>query len=307
MGLALEIAYIGNFGPRWNTEEDVASGFERLGHTVTRMPVSEHDHDSIAATVKDLRPDLLIGAKWQFRGADGAWPGAANHVAALVEDCRPFVGASVCWHWDLVNKEFSPDRFAWQKIVSAAVDLTCLTDGSVLTSFPDAMVIRDGCPDDIDDSVPFAPTRDVLFLGTAYGDRPRLIAALRARFGSRFTHVESGVTGPDLTKLIRDHRLVVGPHWPFFPGYASDRSMIVRSHGGLLVAPEVPGYGDGLMASEHFLPVPVDVDTIIKETANYLMWPRDRLEAVRMAGHAHALARPWTVRCSELLSHLKMS
>lgn len=313
----LRIAYIGNWHAQWKTEEGVARGFESLGHSVTRIGV-DNDHDSILATVKELRPDILLGAKWGFRGAEQMDTNGAGSVCKLINACRPFIGAAVTWHWDLVAPEFAPERFAWQQIVSEACDLTALTDGFAAPRLPKCVVIRDGAPDDVDDSVPFEPIGECLFVGSLYRDRGAWWQAMRERLGSRIVHVGQGsdgfeplgispgelVTGPKLTKLVRSFRICVQPPWPFFPGYASDRSVVLRAHGALLAAPEVPGYGDGL-THDHYLVTGTRPDSQANKVAEYLdRHDRGQLEAIRRAGMAHARSKTWASRVEQLLSHL---
>jgi hypothetical protein len=305
MDTTLRIAYVGNFHAPWATEEHVARGFERLGHHVTRLGVRDHDHDSLVAAVCELRPDILLGAKWGFNhGGDGEWPDAARAVVRLIEACRPYIGACVTWHWDLVAAEFSPARFQWQQIVSEACDLTALTDGRSVPNLPRAIVIRDGCPDDVDDGIPFAPTGQVLFLGTPYGDRPRLIDALRQRFGAGFEHVADGYTGSELTKLVRSFRIVVGPHVPRFAHYWSDRITAVCAHGALFAAPPVPGMElDGWVPSQNYLALPQEPASMASKVAEILeRCDRGQLETIRQRGMHHAQSKTWEVRIGQLLS-----
>ena len=305
MDTTLRIAYVGNFHISWATEQHVARGFERLGHQVTRLAVGEHDHDSLVSAVSELRPDILLGAKWGFcKGGDGEWPEAAHAVVKLVAACRPYVGACVTWHWDLVAPEFSSARFEWQRIVSEACDLTALTDGHSAPNLPRCVIVRDGCPDDVDDSLPFEPTRDVLFLGIPYGDRPRLIDALSERFGAGFEHVAGGYTGADLTKLVRSFRIVVGPHVPRFAHYWSDRMTVVCAHGALFAAPPVPGMElDGWVPSQNYLALPREPLSMASKVAEILArCDRGQLETIRRSGMRHARSKTWELRVEQLLS-----
>lgn len=307
MDTTLRITYCGNFGPAWNTESHVSRGFERLGHIVDRLPVSQHDHDSILAHIKESRPDILLGAKWGFKGAESMEANGARAVVKLIEACRPYIGAAVTAHWDLVAPEFSPSRWQWQQIVSEACDLTCLTDGHSAPNLPKTLVIRDGCPDDVDDSVPFEPTKDVLFLGGAYGERPRLISALQSRFGSRFEHVPHGYTGPELTKLIRSFRIVVGPHVPRFANYFSDRLYVVTAHGALFAAPTVPGMDlDGWVPSQNYLALPQEPASMANKVHEILTRnDAGQLESIRLNGMRHSRSKSWEVRVSQLLRELE--
>jgi hypothetical protein len=316
----LSIAYVGNFQNKHCTEGQVARGLECLGHTVTRLATNEHDHESIVAVVRESQPDVLLGAKWNFRGADGPWPDAANQVAALIAECRPFVRAVSCWHWDCVNKDFSSARWKWQQIVSEAVDLTVLTDGTAARDLPRCVVIRDGAPSEIDAGFALSEKIEgILFVGSLYGQRSDWARAMRHRLGDRFVHIGPGsrgyepldvmpnseVTAAELGRVVRSFRFVAAPPWPFYRGYASDRYVIARAHGGLLIAPTVPEYGDGLIEWEHYLSVPMATDRYAAKCAEYLeRYDRGQLEVIRQAGQRHALSKSWELRASELLGHL---
>lgn len=318
----MNISYLGNFHDAHSTEGQIARAFERLGHAVNRLGVRDNDHDSIVAAVKESPPDILLGAKFQFRGADAAWPDAANAVATLIAECRPYIGATVCHHFDLVNPEFSPARFAWQQIVSEAVDLTCLTDGSVVPRLPRAVCVRDGSPDDIDMSFePGEQINAVCFIGTLYGQRQDWARAMRVRLGDRFVHVgraakgyeplgippNTEIRGPDLTRLVRSFRLCVQPPWPFFAGYASDRWHVLTAHGGLLVAPETPGMeADGWASFRHYLPAPRDFNSFAAKCREFLdCYDSTQIEVIRQAGQRHAVSKTWDLRVKELLGHLE--
>ncbi|MDE2098825.1 MAG: glycosyltransferase [Patescibacteria group bacterium] len=316
----MNISYLGNFHDAHSTEGQIARAFERLGHTVIRLGVRDHDHDSVVAAVKASQPEVLLGAKWGFRGADGAWPDAANPVAALIAECRPHVGKVVCLHWDCVNPEFSPARFTWQQIVSEACDLTALTDGSVASQLPRVIVLRDGAPDDVDLSCESAEkVNAACFTGTLYGRRQEWAAVMRARLGARFVHVGPGgdgyeplgvpsnteIRGPELTPLVRSFRLCVQPPWPAFDGYASDRVIVTRAHGGLLVSPELRGYGDDLEPWRHYITVPSEPRSYAAKVAELLdSYDAATLDRIRRNGEEHARARPWEVRCRKLIELL---
>lgn len=316
----LRVLYPGNHGNAFATERFVANALEQLGYQVERLNVREHGHDSIVAAAKDGEFDVFLFAKAGWGGSDGSWPEAARGVVKTVEAVRPLVRACVAWHWDLCNPAFSPARFEWQKTVSAAVDLTCLTDGSIVPMLPNAVTLRDGAPDDVDlEFIPDQQIDAVLFCGTLYGQRGDWARAMMRRLGPRFVHVGPGsrgyepldipanteVTGGQLTRLIRSFRFVCNPPWPFYHGYASDRYMLARAHGGLLIAPTVPGYGDGLVEWEHYLPASTDPENYAHKCAEYLdKHDAGQLETVRQNGVRHARSKTWEVRVTELLSRL---
>lgn len=309
----MRILYLGNFYSWWATEHYVSRGFERLGHEVRGLDVVQVDHAKIVNECRCFKPDVLVFAKAQFRGAHGEWPQAGHAVAKMVYACRPFVGKVVCWLWDLMAEEFSPSRWQWSKIINECVDLYAMTDGYTAPRLSRAVVIRDGCPDDVDESIgwPTEYAGDVLFLGSVYGDRPKLIEALRLKFGPRFCHVTSGVHGRDLTKLVRSYRIVVGPHYPRFDHYWSDRIYVATGHGGLYCGPLIAGMADdGWQGSHNYLATPRDVDGIVEKAAYHVTEARDQdwrdwQDGIRRRGHEHARTHcTWENRIEQMLAAL---
>lgn len=317
----LRVLYPGNHGNAFATERYVANAFESLGHQVERLDVREHDHDSIVAAAKGGAFDLFLFAKAGWKGADGAWPEAAHGVVKTIDALRPFIGAAVCHHFDLVAPEFSPPRFAWQQIVSEACDLTCLTDGYSAPKLPKCIVLRDGAPDDIDhDFTPTEQINGILFCGTLYRDRQLWVASMRRVLGPRFVHVgpdgdgcealgippRTEVTGKELTRLVRSFRFCVQPPYPMFPGYWSDRITVLSAHGGLVIAPTVLGMeADGLRPWVSYLPATPNFDSFAGKIREYLdIHDQSQIETVRAGASAWAATKGWSVRVEQLLAEL---
>lgn len=303
----MKVLYAGNFHDEWASEHYAARAFERLGHEVTRLGVNDVDQAAIVGEARKAKPDLLLFAKAGFNGADGPWPGAADAVVKMIQACRPHVGQVCCWLWDLMCPEFKPARWQWSEKIAAAVDLYAMSDGCTAPKLPNTAVVRQGAHDDVDESVgwPAEFAGDVLFLGDAYGDRPKLISALRSRFGARFEHVPHGVQGPALTRLVRSYRIVVGPHFPRFANYWSNRIYVVAGYGGLFAAPLVNGMGDeGWRPSQNFLSLPTEPTAMAAKVAEYLRCDEVQLRNIRKTGFEHARKLSYDTRVAELLEHL---
>lgn len=308
----MKLLYLGAFRHSFGTENEIARALERAGHEVTRLEESEANQASIAAAAEDLRPDVLLLAKARFQEAGGEWPNDAAAVVSLIEQLRPAVGRVACWVFDLLAEEFSPERFAWARAVAPACDLFATTDGHTAPKLPGAVVVRQGAPDEIDAAAdwpeeckPEEYEGDVLFLGMPYRERQRLIEACFARFGQRFRAVND-CRGPELTRLVRSFRLVVGPQWPHFAGYWSNRIYTVAGHGGLFAAPPVEGMSaEGWRASGNYLALPCDPAAMADKLAEYLRCDPGQLRAIQLAGHAHAREQcSYDRRVAELLAHL---
>lgn len=303
----MNILYLGAFHHPYTTESEIARALERAGHEVTRLEESETNAASIAAAAEELRPDVLLLAKGRFEEAGREWPNHSQAIVDLIEQVRPAVGRVVCWTFDLLAEAFSPERFAWANAIAPACDLFATTDGYTAPKLPGALVVRQGAPDEIDAEAgwPEDYEGDVLFLGMAYGERRRLVDACFARFGQRFRAVND-CRGPELTRLVRSFRLVVGPHWPHFAGYWSNRIYVVAGHGGLFAGPPVDGMSaEGWRPSGNYLALPREPEAMVHKLAEYLACDRGQLRVIQLAGYAHAREQcSYDRRVAELLAHL---
>lgn len=304
----MHILYLGSFAHSWSTENYIARALERTGCEVIRLEESEQTHESIVQAAAERRPDCLLFAKGRFRGANGDWPAAAGSLCKLLDDVRPHVGSIVCWMFDLVARQFAADRFAWASAVAAACDRFVTTDGSSAPELPKSLVIRQGAPDDVDHDCLWQPESqiDVLFLGTAYRDRQQLVDALARRFGQRFQHVND-CRGAELTQLVRSARLCVGPHYPHFANYWSNRLYVIAGHGGLFAGPNVAGMNEeGWRSGENFLALPLEPEQMAAKLEEYLTrHDRGQLETVRQRAYEFAQTHcSYDVRVAALLSAL---
>lgn len=301
----MNILYLGAFHHSFTTESEIARALERAGHEVTRLEENDANEASIAAAADELRPDVLLLAKGRFEEAGREWPNDADAVVRLIERVRPAVGRVACWTFDLLAEAFSPERFAWANTIAPACDLFATTDGATAPTLPRAVVVRQGSPDEIDAEAawPEECEGDVLFLGLPYGERRQLIDACFDRFGQRFRAVND-CRGPELTRLVRSFRLVVGPHWPHFAGYWSNRIYIVAGHGGLFAGPPVDGMAaDGWRPSANYLALPCEPEAMARKLAEYLRCDPVQLRAIQLAGYAHAREQcSYDRRVAELLS-----
>ena len=305
-----KIIYLGAFTDATNTESYIEHALTRLGCEVVKLEESTATEESIVAAAREHNPDLLLFAKARFCGANQGWPEDAYAVVKMLEAVRPHVGKVVCWLFDLMAKEFSPNREDWSRMVAAACDKFVLTDGFTAPRLPNSLVIRQGVPDDVDQDCPWncEPRWDVLFLGTPYRDRQELVQALARRFGDKFKHVND-CRGKDLTRLIRSCRICVGPQFPYFANYWSNRVFVVCGHGGLFAAPSVPGMdSDGWRSGDNYLALPLEPEAMAAKVHEYLnKYDAGQLETIRRRGYEHANANcSYDVRCKQLLAALRL-
>ena len=189
--------------------------------------------------------------------------------------------------------------------VASACDLFVTTDGYTAPKIPNSLVIRQGVPDDVDHEYQWEiePRWDVLFLGWPYRDRGYMVDALTHAFGPRFRH-ETSVRGKDLTALIRQCRLCVGPQSPYFPGYWSNRLYVVTGHGGLFAAPPVDGMAqEGWRSGENFLALPIDPEQMAGKLQEYTRCDPGQLDTIRRRGYELANSKfTYDERVKQLLA-----
>jgi hypothetical protein len=304
----MRILYLGSFQRIWHTECYIANALTGGGHDCIRLEESTATQASIVDRAAEIRPDLLLFAKARFREANHGWPADARAVRAMIAAVRPFVRQVACWVFDLLAPAFSTARFEWAREVAADCDLFATTDGFTAGSLPNAAVVRQGVPDDVEHDAPWPEdhTGDVFFLGTAYGERGRLVAALAERFSNRFRCV-GNCRGSALTRLVRGYRVCVGPHEPHYAGYWSNRIYVVTGHGGLFAAPAVPGMEDeGWQAGRHFIELPREPAAMGERLAEIIRdEPADALRQIQLAGYHLATERfSYRHRVAELLARL---
>jgi glycosyl transferase family 1 len=306
----MKFLYLGAFRNPSGAENQIARALVRAGHEVIACEESEVNQESVSAQAAELRPDVLLLAKGRFHEAGQEWPNDARAIVGLLDQLRPHVGRTVCWLFDLLAEEFVAERFEWARTIAPACDLFVTTDGHTAPKLPRAVVVRQGAPDDVDLEAGWSDEfdGDVLFLGMPYGERRRLVDACFARFGQRFRSIND-CRGPELTRLVRSFRLVVGPHWPHFAGYWSNRIYVVAGHGGLFAAPPVEGMqAEGWRPSQNYLALPRDPEQMADKLAEYLRCDPRQLSAIQRAGHVHARERlSYDRRVEELLGLLRGS
>lgn len=287
----MKILYLGSFQENWSTESYIANALGRTGCEVLKLEESAEAHESIVQAAAENTPDLFLFAKARFRGANLGWPQAAEPVCKLLDAVRPHVGRVACWLFDLLAREFVPERFQWASAVAAKCDLFALTDGHTAPQLPNSLVIRQGTPDDVDQDCEWdvEPRCDVLFLGTPYRERQLLVNALGQRFGDGFQHVND-CRGSELTQLVRSARVCVGPQYPHLADYWSNRLYVVTGHGGLFAAPPVAGMErEGWRSGDNFLALPLEAEQMAVKLEEYVnRHDRGQLEAIRRRGYQFA-------------------
>ena len=294
--------------PAWSTAAIVARALERAGYRVVRAEDSEHTAASLLALAAELRPDVHLFHKLSLCDA-GNWPENGAAVAAMLQSLRAHCASLVCWNFEWLFQQDVPARWRWALAVSPHVDVFATTDAGAAAELGNGLALRQGVPEDIDAAEPWQPAEfagDVLFLGELYGpEREALGAALRGAFGARFAHARD-VRGPALTRLVRSYRLCVGPQWPLLPGYWSNRIYVVAGHGGLFVAPSVPGMeAEGWVSCSTYFGTGNDPDSIVERCRSLLAGDPEPLGIVRRQGFELAGCLTYDARAAALVKQIE--
>ncbi len=283
----LKIGYIGNFIPKWSTENDRKWSFEKLGHIV--IPFQEN-----MIKVGDLRrmagmldmlvyshthdPNYIIdGLKEFFNECRGKLPTVSVHLDrwAWLDRVKD-VGNEATWFTEYIfMADASPEavelykkfNLNWFYLKPGVIERDCYIAKPDNNSFP----------------------HDIVFTGSKgyhpeYKWRPLLIDWLRETYGDRFGHYGNDglrvVRGDDLNTLYSTAKVVVGDScFGGRPNYVSDRYFEVRGRGGVLLHPQVDGVDDvGVMHYEHG-----NFDDL-KEKIDLLLSDDKQREKLRIAG-----------------------
>lgn len=229
----MRILYLGNFSETWSTENYIARALERLGHEVTLARESP-DRDALCALEDALHGpchDLFLFAKGRL--AD-VWDHTGQQMMRLLKSMRRFIRYTACWVFDLLNPDFSADRYEWAAKLSDSpyLDRFYTTDGSTLPFLgKNARLLRQGIGDDVRPGVfRGALAADIVFPGTVYGPRKEWVKYLERRFGRRFWACQD-VRGEQMNDLAASCQMMIGLPTPHYRGYWSNRVYVATGYG----------------------------------------------------------------------------
>lgn len=223
----MRVIYIAKHHSGGSDDEGAVSfALEQLGHTVVK-----------------------INEQWAERAAEHTGDFILFHGLHRLDELARLKMPKVCWHFDLIS---FPDptlaarcqrRREWAKRATDACTIGFMTDGDHVAN--DRTGKLHWLPQGADERVigphvgAVEPMADILFTGGARGGQKResFVAEMKARYGTRFTHIEKGVYGRDLAKLIAQHKIVVAPDGPVTDRYASNRVYQATGFGACLLHP----------------------------------------------------------------------
>lgn len=301
----MKFAYLGAFSETWNTECMISRSLRRAGHEVLEIEEAGSRVEQIVDLCRQWTPDVFLFAKGRVSGQWDAtcWP--LEKVVTGLRGLFPEI-AVACWVFDLLAKDFAEDRWQWAHNVSKLADLFFMTDGDTAKYLPNAVVLRQGIPDDACDGTPKDGYRcDVLFLGYPYRERREWANDLMTAYGDRFRIIPDGCHGLELCDAIASAKVVIGPSFPAYKDYWSNRIYVVTGCGGCFIAPNVQGmFEEGWRAQEHY--AAYDGRAMMLNTINWLLREDEVRERIRKAGTTFARSRcTYDIRVRELVGRIQ--
>jgi hypothetical protein len=301
----MRFVYVGGFARDWDTESLIADALVRAGHVVHRVDMLSTGYSDVRRTVRRLlneAPGVFLFGKCRFRSerSDG---NLIDVSVRLINDARAFDAPVACWVFDLMAPEFDRGRFAWTHEVAAACDVFFMTDGYTARRVPNAVVLRQGFPGPTNELRRGMARRqfrcNVAFIGSAYGPRKRWLSDLHAACG-QVKNYES-VRGDLLFDVCRSARIVIGPFWPTFSSYWSNRIYVVTGYGGCFATPTIEGMAaEGWEPFVNYLPC-----ASLADLQAHRELPDVELRRIADAGQAHTFANfTYDARVKTLCEHL---
>lgn len=296
----IRIAYLGNFGPSFSTENHVALSLEELGHEVVRLQEGEVKAVEVACRTLEAEADLFLHTQTLGLAMTG---GTVGERFSMLDQLRTFGIPSVGFHldrWWGLDREDSVRTEPFFRC-----DLLFTADGGHEQEFAAAHVNHVWSAPAVYKAEAVRGTAreeflsDIAFVGNWKGGyhgeanhRLALIKHLRRRWGRRvkFWPRETTIRGQDLADLYASTKVVVGDSC-LLPGdrgfYWSDRVPETVGRGGVLLHPEVEGLDEQFTDGVHMVAWELGNWAELDEKIYQLLDEPSRREAIAVAGHAH--------------------
>lgn len=241
----MKVLYAGNFTQIRSTEGYVADALEAVGVDVTRLQDNNTTPESLLSQVRHGNYTHFLFSKCElvdlpFRVTQAV----PERLAQVLADVQRLGCRTVAWLFDLMRNDFSGPRWRWSRAISQRCDMFITTD-TYSDGFRNHRTLRQGYPGPAPHVTPPEPMKmfgnpRIAHLGEVYGERKAWFKVLSGRLGNDLVHARTFFE-EKLHALCRSVSMIAGPHWPYFPGYWSNRVYLVAGYGGCFVAPIVPG------------------------------------------------------------------
>jgi hypothetical protein len=314
----MRVAYVGNFGVSFSTENEVARALEANGHEVIRL--QENDPESWATDLDAHHGhDLLL---WTRTGWD--WPAACgwSHEEALERQRRvlsahrsnriPTVGYHLDRWWGLDREGQVAEPFFH-------VDLLCTADGGHQPEWAAAGVDHQWFPPGVSEfecgggAFDRRLASDVAFVGSwrpgyhaEWTHRPELIGFLTRTYRKRcrfWGGPGRGIREQRLRNLYASTKVNVGDSCLVGSSccYWSDRIPETLGRGGFLLHPYVEGIEDHFVDGEHLRLWPLGDWGELRRLIDHYVSHDDERRRIAESGRRHVLENhTYTVRMRQL-------
>lgn len=300
----MRIAFVGNFGVDYSSENHHAKSLESLGHTVVKLQEGRTNADIIVeeATLADM---LVWVHTHGWATPDGSAYGAHQILPKLKERGVK----TLTYHLDLWlglerQKDLDADPFYKDIEYFFTVDKKMADwfneNTAVKGRYLQAGVFDQEC-------YMAAPSfqfdtykHDIIFVGSRgyhpeWQYRPQLIDWLKANYPAGFTHVGGDgqiptTRGQALNTLYADSKIAIGDSLCLnfdYPHYWSDRVYETLGRGGFMIHPYITGMEQHFEDGKHLVFYKFGDFDDLKNKIDYYLEHDDEREAIRLAGHEH--------------------
>ncbi len=249
----MKIAFLGNFGVDYSSENHHAKSLESLGHEVIR--IQEGKATAMDLITKSVGCEVLIWVHTHGWNTEG-------DIEAVIKALKGNGCKVISYHLDLWfgierQKDLEADPFYKR------LDWFFATDKLMCDWFNENTDVKGYyLPAGVYDKECYMAERqgdykhDVVFVGSRgyhheWSYRPQLVDWLKETYGDRFAHYGGDgikvVRGAELNQLYADSRVVVGDSLCLnfdYPYYWSDRIYETTGRGGLIIHPYIKGLED---------------------------------------------------------------
>lgn len=321
----MKVAYIGNFGPEWSTENDVRKAFEHLGWEVAKLQEDCSSWEDVRreALGSDL---LLITSSW-----DDAQP--LNETIETIRLCGMQGIPSATLHLDVFHGSDRGARRWWMNpMFSTAYVFTASGDyddtwkkmGVNHIWLPPAVrhdAVHEGkYRDEYDCDVAFVGSCGIGYHEAAWPYRKQLVDKLRELCtkngwsfrnpGGEFDKPDAGKIprGEDMNDFYRSAKVTVGDSLCLLKKrskYYSDRAVEAPGRYGLLIMPQINALDD---LYESKLPMYTWGDwSDLEKKIKYYLDNADVNEQVRKETHEIAMRNTYVQRVQTILKTVGLS
>jgi 3-dehydroquinate dehydratase len=303
-----KIIYVGNFLPKYSTENDIKKSFETLGWEVTPIQESQLTDEVVnwivaAQTSYDF---ILYTRTWCE--VDKQWR------KVLAAKKIPIVSV----HLDLYLGLYRGDNLKNDSFFAS--DYVFSADGGHQKEFaqlginhfhlPPA-ILQESCY--LGEKTP-QYAHDVIFVGSyryhsEWSYRPALINWLKQTYGQRFKLYPDGgraIRGDELNRLYNSAKVIVGDS-TYSPNYWSDRVPETLGRGGFLIHPRVPGFEKEYEYYKYLIPYNCGDFSGLKEIIDYYIEANEERDKIRLAAQEHVKTNhTYIQRVQKIINKLKI-